>query len=425
MTRKISGVAPSFFPTYKQSQSERRLLSILLRTAQQTPELCQKLLTIPAVNRSKRDIKKAHFLLEPTFNPPFDNVKHSIPDAYIIVGKTKLFIEAKVGKSNLDKSQLEDYIKIASELGITHILTISNQMTAHHTDHPTGIKSTKRVKLSHVSWMHLGTEIEQILKSNEQLSNVQTALLVDLLDYMEERDTSGVAGFTAMGKAWQELCDRVDNRKIENHIFSDVIDDWLQEEKEIALKLTRMIVEGDSPVTLYLPNKHRNDRSARHKDLVNNIVKHNKIETQYTIPRAASPLTVKIDMTRKAITIEMCVKIEDKFTLKGQMNSLRNMLSNNGDIFTSCIVNVRERNARGFEHFTFEQLFTKSWEYKNLQTRCAIDIICVYEVPISKAAFRSGKNFITTLEDAVENFHRYIGRHLINQRRPPSDVIDD
>ena len=102
MTRIVTNeIRPSLFPIYKQSERERRLLSMLLRSAQLMPEICQKLLAIPDINRAKRDIKKAKFYLEPTFDPPFKNLNHSVPDALIKIGNTSLFIEAKVGNSDL------------------------------------------------------------------------------------------------------------------------------------------------------------------------------------------------------------------------------------------------------------------------------------------------------------------------------------
>ena len=426
MTRIIKNeIKPSLFPIYKKNQSERRLLSMLLRSAQLMPEICQKLLAIPDINRAKRDIKKAAFYLEPTFDPPFKNLQHSVPVALIKIGNTSLFIEAKVGNSDLDKSQLEDYMKIAGDVGVQHILTISNQMTSYHDDHPTGLKLTKKLKLSHVSWTHLRIEIEQLLKSENPLSDMEISIITDLLYYMDNSDSSGVWGFTSMGKGWATLCDSAKDIRVDNAIYDEVINDWLQEEKEIALILTHILADHTPPVSMYLPPKQRKNRTERHKALVASLKQKGLIETSYNIPRAADGLEVKIDTYVKTISIQMNILLEKQWTLRGQMNVLKRMLNHESFIFSDCLVKIRELRAHTFEHIPFPKLFNDKWHYDEIIMKRAAHVSCVYEVHITKAQFRSGRQFIKILERSVKEFHRDIGRHLINQRRPPSDVIDD
>ena len=354
MTRIIEKkIEPSLFPIYRESQKERRLLSMLLRSAQLMPEICQKLLAIPDIHRAKRDIKKAEFYLEPSFYPPFKNLQHLVPDALIKIGNTSLFIEAKIGNSDLDKSQLEDYMKIANEVGVQHILTISNQMTSYHADHPTDLKSTKKLKLSHVSWTNLRIEIEQLLKSENPRSDIEISIIKDLIHYMDNSDSSGVWGFTSMGKGWSLLCDSTKDMRLDNATYDEVVNDWLQEEKEIALKLTHILADDSPPISMYLSRKQSNSRAERHKALVASLKQNGLIETFYKIPRAAGALHIKIDIHSKTISIQMNVMLDKQGTLRGQMNALKRMLNHDSPIFSDCLVKICELRVHTFEHIRF------------------------------------------------------------------------
>ena len=73
------------------------------------------------------------------------------PDGIIEIqrGKQKytIFIEAKIGRSALEKEQIERYLKLAKENSIDAILTVSNEFASRPSHHPVSVSKaiTKRV----------------------------------------------------------------------------------------------------------------------------------------------------------------------------------------------------------------------------------------------------------------------------------------
>ena len=128
------GEKARLFPVLANSSKEGRTLSLVLATLARVPEFSSALLN--ALGQSTGSRTKVSCFTEVTF-PKSSNGKIR-PDGLIVVNRPKsrwaALVEAKVGKASVEQTQLEAYLKLAKEVDVDAVLTISNDFAAneHH-----------------------------------------------------------------------------------------------------------------------------------------------------------------------------------------------------------------------------------------------------------------------------------------------------
>src|SRR3546814_13476909 len=77
----------------------------------------------------------------------------------------RCLVEAKIGRNELEVDQVERYLAIARAVRLDAVLTISNQFVALPSPTPLSLpkSATKRVELSHWSWMSSLTRAQMTL----------------------------------------------------------------------------------------------------------------------------------------------------------------------------------------------------------------------------------------------------------------------
>lgn len=112
-------------------------------------------------------------------------------------------VEVKTGKNELEAEQLEQYLDIAREQGFDCLITISNQIPASPTQHPTNVdrRKLRRVSIHHWSWSQIvSTAIME--KEHRGVSDPDQAwILGELIRYLEH-PKSGAMDFDDMGPDW-------------------------------------------------------------------------------------------------------------------------------------------------------------------------------------------------------------------------------
>ena len=197
-----------------------------------------------------------------------------------IIKDTAIF-EMKNGTNDLDQKQIERYLKIAKAYNIPKLITVSNQFVSHPTQSPLMISRKKKVALYHLSWSFILTIAHILLTDNNtNIENIdQIEIMQEVVDYLEH-SKSGVRGFTEMKDGWRDITDRINKRENIKKNDKDVIEaveSWLQEEKDMALILSRelgVLVESGN-------SKYKDDLRARIDDEVSHLIDNKYIESSY------------------------------------------------------------------------------------------------------------------------------------------------
>ena len=129
-------------------------------------------------------------------------------------GKIKdvAFFEMKNGKNNLDKDQIDKYIKfIKSGLKVNNLVTISNQFVSDVQESPIEqLRVPPSFNLYHLSWTYLLTIAHILLFDNEDnIEDVdQIEIMKEVVRYFEN-DKSGILNHSSMSESWRDVSDKL------------------------------------------------------------------------------------------------------------------------------------------------------------------------------------------------------------------------
>jgi len=184
------------------------------------------------------------------------------PDGLIIVSNGskvwRALVEAKVGTSQLDASQIEKYRQIAKDHKVDCVVTLSNQFATRPEHHPLDEvrKSRSKVPVFHWSWMSILTTADLLINTQAIEDSDQTRLLEEFRRFLTH-ESAGVKGFDRMPPEWSELNKLISAggripAKSEDALT--VLSAWHQETKDLSLILSR---QTETVVSERLFRKHR------------------------------------------------------------------------------------------------------------------------------------------------------------------------
>ena len=146
----------------------------------------------------------------------------------------------------------------------------------------------------------------------------------EVLSYFETQK-SGIVGFHQMKQGWVEVSQKINSGaslKLKDVAVDETVSSWIEEEKDMALKLSRelglMVQSGQK--------KYKNDLKSRIEMEKRKLVKERFLDSSLSIDGAVSDINVIANFGRK--NIEMSVNVEppaDKPT-RPKITWLRNQL---------------------------------------------------------------------------------------------------
>ena len=289
-----TGEKARLFPVLSETSKEGRTTSVFLATMMSVREYGAALLASLGQRVGTRARIEAY--TEVGFAAKSGDKKLR-PDGLITlqVGSRtwSVFVEAKVGNSELTTDQIEAYLNLAQEHRVDAVVTISNQFSATPSPHPIAIKSRARSKVAlfHWSWMYVLTEADLLLSNDTVLDEDQRYLLSELVRFLTH-ESAGVKGFDAMPKAWGELAQMVRAGgaiTASSTEANEVIAAWHQEVRDLSLILSRQVgVE----VVNKLPRALASNGAARIKADLNQLCDTKSVRATLAVPDAAGPLEV-------------------------------------------------------------------------------------------------------------------------------------
>lgn len=347
--------------------------------------------------------------------------------------KSATILEMKNGAATLDKDQINNYLKIAKLFQIPKMVTVSNELVLEPTQSPLGTKKTpKGVELFHLSWQFIRTLARIRLFENDK--NIededQVRIMNEVVRYLEnEKSGVGRGGFSQMKSGWKNVSEKVTNQATLKKTDEDLlqtIDSWIQEERDLALKLSCEL--GDLVRTD--ARKYKGNIQARIDDDVNAFLKTQSLSSTLSVQAAVSDITIRANFQYR--TVEMSVDVnppQDK-TLRGQLGWIKGQVENRQlkkklseeqskpSILTDLFVELGFKNTRKPYRFPYDRLEYQAEECKGKE----IKKVSIVHIKNFGRNFGSAKKFIVMIETMLPIFYKEIIQHLKNWVKPAPQI---
>ncbi|MBA7466556.1 hypothetical protein ES707_01743 [subsurface metagenome] len=342
--------------------------------------------------------------------------------------KDAAIFEMKNGTNDLDQEQIERYQKIAKAYNIPKLITVSNQFVSEPTQCPVNIKPLKQVELYHFSWSYLLTLAHILLFDNELniKDKNQVEIMREVVNYLES-DKSGVCGFRQMKQGWKDVVEKINSgtrlKTSDTDLYDSVIS-WQQEEKDLALILSRslgvFVNSGEA--------KYRGNLKARIDDDKEKLIRKSLLTSNLRVKGAVSDIKIEALFKRKVIEMFVTLKAPQDKKLKGQLNWIKRQLDN-----------CRKKNKETFKKIQNEILIEIILKNTNRTERVSIDTIdniydeikdreikefrILYIKDFSKK-FSNCRNFVKIIEDMLISYYSGVIQYLSKWAEPAPKMID-
>lgn len=405
-------------PFYKPGD-EMALTSIFLSSIRLVTEFRTQIFKTINLSRSKflRIYTEVEFVL-------FDKLR---VDGLILVLKSNRIVDAvllEVKNKNVDLNpeQIQSYIEIAKQYKIPNMLTISNQFVSFPTQSPFHIKATKLVNTYHISWSYLLTIAHILLAEND--NNIEDAdqveIMKEVVDYFESPN-SGILGFSQMKPGWVELTQKANtgtSLKLSDPCVEDTVSSWLQEERDMALMLSRklgLLVKSGK-------QKFKTDLSARDKYERKELITNCSLSSSLQVEGAASTLDITAHFDRKNISMSTTLLPPLDKKTRGQISWLRNQLKQsekkNPETFSTVTPHLMIEINLKFVKEPLRLAFNDLDDAPDLIAGREIKSFGVLYLKYLGRKFDSRKGVVKIIENMLLDYYKGVVQHLKRWEKP-------
>jgi len=365
----------------------------------------------------------------------FPQFKDSRIDGLIIVvkgGEIKdaAILEMKNKNCLLEQNQIEKYIQIARELNIPKIITVSNEFVSEPTQSPLNIRIPKSIQMFHFSWSYILTLAHHILlfeNENNIKDEDQVEIMKEVVAYFENSVT-GVCGFSQMKAGWTELVDKMNSGvrlKQADPCVVDTVSSWQQEEKDMALILSRklgvLVQSGNT--------KFKGDLKARIENDSKALIENKMLSSTLGVKGAVSEITVKALFEKRIIEMSVKLNVPLDKGVKGQIGWLKRQIDYCGKkrpkifnkIYDDLKVDINIKHARSDERISYKRI---DEIYEDLKSK-EINEFGIVQVNDFGKSFSSRKKFVEIIEDMLIEFYGGIVQHLANWEKPAPKISEE
>lgn len=330
--------------------------------------------------------------------------------------KDAAIFEMKQGKNPVEKEQIERYVEMARKLHIPRLVSVSNQFVSKATDYPITVNLPKKcpVSLFHYSWKSIMFFAQVLLMKNDlNIADVdQNNIMREVLRYLI--DSSGTKNFDAMTVSrWKEIVADLGSEAVKNEFkpyYETIVKDWIQEEKDLAIKLSLILSEKEYTPVLCDKKKYQT-LDERIKDEMDILQKERKLSAVFRIQNAISPMSIIVGFRSKTIRVSMVVSVPTDKKPLGKVAFIRKYVKRAitaetgiSDIQKDVYISLKSRSKR-FDNLKYSVkeivdvdsvILPKEFDFTTAEV--------VIDYDIGKD-LQSNSKFIAILEEKVITFY--------------------
>lgn len=406
-------------PTLK-TGDEMALTSIFLSTVKLVKEYRDEIFKSIKLSRAG----KAFYYTEASF----PEIKQRKIDGLIIIVikgiiTEAVFFEMKNKKNGIEKQQIEDYLAISKKLKVNTLVTISNEFVADSSHSPIKIKPPRNIKLYHFSWTYLITKGRLLLFKNDLKveDDDQVEIMSEALHYLES-SVSGISGYIQMKDGWKLLAESIRSQKTlkqTDEIIEEAVLSWYEEEKDMALLLSRklgvLVKASTKPKDSVKKDikKIINDNCIMGELIIKNSVSNIRIipEFERRLVSMSIKLTPPLDKGNKARITWIAKQIEK---CKKHNNELFNRIQK--DIIIEADIKYANTNIK-----------VNLLELDSLIELTKTKDIQGFRITLDRGfgvGFSSVKKFIVLIEKMVLEYYEGIVQHVSTWNRPTPKIVE-
>jgi hypothetical protein len=306
-SKLTSGQIARLIPSISDSKKEEKATSIVLAAFMAVPDFASKVLDSVGVSVGKRT--KVECFTEVGFADVAQQTGRR-PDGLIVVTTGKkvwtALVESKIGRSELQREQVESYLVIAKQLKIDCLITVSNQFTPNPAHHPIKVSAakTRSVGLFHFSWLSIKSTAAMLVNEKGIADPDQAYLMSEVVRYLDS-DSSGVEPFSRMPPSWKDLCSAIQNGATiskNSDMVLESVGAWHQLLRQLSLDLGLAIGES---VAIGLTRENLKDPETLQLQEAASLRTTGCLSSELSIPNAASKLSISADVARKVVFVSM------------------------------------------------------------------------------------------------------------------------
>ncbi len=294
-----------------QQEQEIRATSVLLAVMHAVPEFAAQLLAYGRAPAGKFAAYETFTEVTLADAVSGDKVR---PDGAIVVrrGKTvwRCLVEVKTGRATLSATQIEQYVRVANQMGFDAVMTISNEIASSAGECPVRLdrRLTRNVTLFHLSWFRILTEAVLAHVHRGVADPDQAWILAELIAYLRH-PKSGAGDFQDMGPHWTKIRDGARHRTLRaaDPAVRDVARHWEEFMQYLCLQLCQHLGRDVDPI---YPRKI--DRAARLAGVASKLAETGVLKGSISVPDAVGPVTVEADLQARMVTIGTEVRAPTK-----------------------------------------------------------------------------------------------------------------
>lgn len=362
---------------------------------------------------------KAYFFTEVVFKDIDENCRVDVLIIIVSKGliKDAMIFEMKNKNNSIDKIQVEKYIGLCKKIAVTKMATVSNEFVSDSTQSPVNAKAPKNFFLYHFSWTYLMTKGQLLLFKND--SNIkdedQIEIMKEVLYYIDNQQ-SGVNGYHVMKSGWKETIDKISNRiplKISDVSVKEAVESWHEEEKDMALMLSRKLG------VLVKSTSHNKDTLKRD---IRNLVSEQELFGSLSVKNSVSDIKLKVDFEVKSVS--MSVKVNPPLNkgttakITWMSKQLESAKKKSESVFREIekdiLIEANVKHARKHIRVPINGFQTLLDETKGKEIQ-AFNIVLHSKF---KAGFSSNKKFIVLIEKMILDYYSGIVQYLANWSPP-------
>ena len=334
----------------------------------------------------------------------------------------------KNGKNELDQTQINRYIHLAKSFNIPKLITISNQFVSDPTQFPIFIRAPKGITLFHFSWSYLLTLAHILLFDND--TNIededQVEIMREVVHYYES-PKSGVLGFNQMKPGWKEVIEKINSGKslkVKDPDVEETIESWQQEEKDMALILSRklgvFVNSGES--------KYKGDLKARLEDDKKRLLSDFTLRSIHRVKDAVSPIEITAFFRKRSIEMSVTLGAPQDKTVKGQLGWIRKQLINcnkkepelYSKLNSNILIDISFKRTNKYERVTVENIDTIYNEIKDKEIK---EFKVINMIDFGKN-FSSRSKFVEIIEQMLVDYYKGIIQYLTKWEKPAPKIKD-